>query len=50
MKTLSFFASFLNSIRTYLRRKNTEMPGDRKVNVMGGRIDLLFYAMDGLTE
>jgi len=26
------------------------MPGDRKVNVMGGRIDLLFYAMDGLTE
>jgi len=26
------------------------MPGDRKVNVMGGRIDLLFYTMDGLTE
>jgi len=26
------------------------MPGDRKVNVMGGRIDLLFYIMDGLTE
>jgi len=26
------------------------MRGDRKVNVMGGRIDLLFYSMDGLTE
>jgi len=26
------------------------MRGDGKVNVMGGRIDLLFYAMDGLTE
>jgi len=26
------------------------MPGDRKVNVMGGRIDLLFYILDGLTE
>jgi len=23
---------------------------DGKVNVMGGRIDLLFYILDGLTE